>query len=110
MVKDINWLEPWDSLCTDPNFFENEFYTEVGEQHILYDRKVTVTGRRYDCDDFLFQVHDSEYGFAVVHLTYSKMREKDPNYPRTKLYKDLNDWINRCMIPDHSEYMLGEED
>lgn len=109
MVNNINWLEPWDSLCTEPSSFENELYNEVGEQHILYDKKVIAIGKRYDCDTFLFQVDNSEFHFAVVHLTYSQKRE-DPKYPKTKLYKDLNDWINRCMIPDHSEYILEDED
>jgi hypothetical protein len=109
MVNNIKWLEPWDSLCTEPSSFEKEFYNEVGEQHILYGKKVIAIGRRYDYDTFLFHVDNSEFRFAVVHLTYS-LKEEDSNYPKTKLYKDLNDWINRCMIPDHSEYMLGEED
>ncbi|MFZ5985691.1 MAG: hypothetical protein ACOYWZ_01010 [Bacillota bacterium] len=72
-------------------------------------RKVTAIGRRYDCDDFLFRVHDSDFNYAVVHLTYSKMREENLSFPRTKLYKDLNDWINNCMIPDHLQYMLKNE-
>ena len=91
MVSDINWLEPWDSLSAAPNYFEKNFYREVGEQHVL------------------FQVHDSEINFAVVHLTYSYKREKESKYPRTIVYKDLNHWINVRMIPDHSEYTLDEE-
>lgn len=110
MNETINWLEPWDSLCTEPTSFERELYFEVGDGHILHGKKVTAIARRYDCDDFLFQVHDSEFNYAVVHLTYSRMKEKNPSFPRTKLYKDLNDWINDCMIPEHSEYMLGEEE
>ena len=110
MNKNINWLEPWDSLCTESNSFEQELYFEVGERHVLHGKKVTAIGRRYDCDDYLFQVHDSEFNYAVVHLTYSRMKEQDAGFPRTKLFKDLNDWINNCMIPDHSEYMFGEEE
>ena len=45
----------------------------------------------------------------MVHLTYSYKREKESKYPRTTVYKDLNHWINECMIPDHSEYTLDEE-
>lgn len=110
MDKNINWLEPWGKLCTDSMSFEKELYNEVGKQHILYGKRVVAVGRRYDCDEFLFQVHDSEFGFAVVHLTYSKSREDNPKHPKTRIYKDLNDWINKCMILDHSEYMLNEEE
>jgi signal recognition particle subunit SEC65 len=109
MDSGINWLEPWDSLCVEPTYFEKELYREVGEQHVLFNKKVTALGRRYDCDDVLFQVHNSEFHFAVVHLTYSSKREKESKYPRTKIYKDLNNWINECMIPDHSDYTLDEE-
>jgi len=110
MVNNINWLEPWDSLCADPSCFEKELYKEVGAQHILYGKKVTALGRRYDCDEVLFQVSDSEFYFVVVHLTYTAKSDEDPNYPRTKVYKNLNDWIDKCMISDHSEYILGEEE
>ncbi|WP_010243255.1 hypothetical protein [Acetivibrio cellulolyticus] len=110
MNKNINWLEPWDSLCTEPNHFEQELYFEIGERHVLYGKKVTAIGRRYDCDDFLFKVHYSEFNYAVVHLTYSRTKEQDASFPITKLFKDLNDWVNNCMIPDHSEYMLSEEE
>lgn len=109
MVNDINWLEPWDSLCTEASSFEKELYSEVGKQHILYGKKVKAIGRRYDCDDILFKVCDSELSFAVVHLTYSNKREEDSKYPRTKIYKDLHDWITNCMTPDHLKYVLDEE-
>lgn len=109
-MVNIEWLEPWDNLCTKPSSFERELFSEVGNQHILYGKRVKALGRRYDCDDFLFQVFDSEFSYAVVHLTYSKKVEGNPNYPKTKVYKDLDDWLNKCMLPDHSEYMLGEEE
>ncbi|HEX9059358.1 MAG TPA: hypothetical protein VF941_04195 [Clostridia bacterium] len=105
----INWLEPWDELCTEPSSFEKELYKEVGELHILYGKKVSAIGRRYDCDDFLFQIHDSEFKYAVVHLTYSSKKEKSPNWPRTKTFKDINDWIDNCMIPVHEEYTICDE-
>lgn len=109
MDWNINWLEPWGAICTESVTFENVLYNEVGEHHILFDKKVTVIARRYDCDDFLFQVHDSEFSYAVVHLTYSMKKEADPKYPITKVFKDIDDWIKRCMIPDNSEYMVWDE-
>ena len=99
----IKWLEPWDSLCTDGKSFEQELYKEVGRNHVLYNKKVSVIGRRYDRDDFLFEVKDIEFKFAVVHLTFSGKEEIGVN-PRTKVYKDLDHWINRCMILDHNEF------
>ncbi|MCT8978496.1 hypothetical protein N4T77_18060 [Clostridium sp. CX1] len=108
----IEWLEPWGSLCTGPDYFEKELCNEVGILHVLYGKKVSAIGRRYDCDDVLFRVYHSKFNYAAVHLTYSnsKMGKVNPKYPRTKLYKDLDDWIKKCMIPDHSEYILYEEE
>lgn len=106
----INWLEPWESLCTAPDSFESELYNEVGRNHILFGKKVSAIGRRYDCDDLLFRVFDSEFNYAVVHLTYSKKTKVTPQYPKTTVYKDLGSWVNECMMPTHSDYVLCEEE
>lgn len=103
LCRNIDWLEPWDSLCTEGSLFEQELYKELGKNHVLYSKKVTAIGRRYDCDDFLYEINDIEFKFAVVHLTFSD-KDESGTYPRTKLYKDLDDWINRCMIPQHNEF------
>jgi len=73
------------------------------KNHILHDKKVSAIGRRYDRDKFLFQVNDLGFEVAVVNLTFS-VKEENNNFPKIKLYKDLNDWINNCMIPDHYEF------
>jgi len=104
MDKNIEWLEPWDSLCTNGISFEQELYNEVGRNHVLYMKTVTAIGRRYDRDEFLFQVNSSEFKIAVVQLTFSGKKLTDSNYPKTRLYIDFNDWINNCMIPDHIEF------
>jgi len=100
----IEWLEPWDTICTDGSTFEEELYKELGRNHILYGKKVSALGRRYDRDEYLFQVNNSNYKIAVVHLTFSGKEEKDNNYPRTKFYKDLDDWVSNCMVIDHYEF------
>jgi len=108
MNLNIDWLEPWDAICTEPISCEKELYNEVGKNHILLGKKVKAIGRRYDCDDVLFKLEGEEFKLVVVHLTYSNKIESNPNYPRTKVFKDIDDWTQRCMIPDHSEYMVGE--
>jgi hypothetical protein len=97
----INWLEPWGSV-QNPEVFEKELYREVGQQHILYGKKVIAIGARCDCDDCLFEVLDSDFRFAVVHLTYSK--EENPNWPDTEIYKDIDTWIKERMMADHEEF------
>jgi len=108
MSLNIDWLEPWDKLHIDSISFENELYKEIGTSHILNGKGVTAIGRRYDCDDILFQVYDAEFKYAVVHLTFSTEREENPIFPYTTIYMDLNDWINRGMKPDNEEYLFEE--
>ena len=108
MVSNIDWLEPWDKLHTEASSLENELYKEVGTSHILNGKRATAIGRCYDCDDVLFEVHDAEFKYAVVHLTYSTKREENPIFPCTTIYMDLNDWINRGMKPDNEEYLCAE--
>lgn len=103
MYRNIEWLEPWDSLCTDRSSFEEELRKELRQGHVLYGKKVAVIGRCYDCDEFLLEVSGFEFRYAVAHLTFSG-KEESGNYPKTKAYKGLNDWINRCMIPDNNEF------
>ncbi|QLY77851.1 hypothetical protein [Clostridium intestinale] len=103
MYGNIAWLEPWYCLCTEGSSFEQELYKELGKNHVLNNKKVSVIGRRYDRDDFLFEINDIEFKLAVVHLTFSG-KDESGTYPKTKLYKDLDDWINRCMLPDHTEF------
>ncbi len=106
MKFEIDWLEPWNLLCTEPSSFEEELYREIGKDHILYGKKVRTIGRRYDKDDFLYIVDDSQFSLAVVHLTYCHHTEENLDFPITKLFKDLDDWVNNCMLPDHEEYVL----
>ncbi|MDF2587635.1 MAG: hypothetical protein K0S41_1476 [Anaerocolumna sp.] len=104
-MDDIDWLEPWNSLINNKHFFENELNNEIGNQHILYGKKVTAIGRRYDCDDILYQVYNCDFEFAVVHLTFRKTIEGSPLYPRTDIYKNIDSFVNECMVPLYIEYI-----
>jgi hypothetical protein len=45
----------------------------------------TSIGRRYNYDDVLFKVTNSEFYFAAVHLTYYSKREEKPNQVRLRV-------------------------
>ncbi len=102
MKQKIKWLEPWHPLKTSPYPIEREFYSEVAKNHILFGKKVIPIGRRHDRDEFLFQVIGTNPFYAVVHLTYSK-QNGNGEFPLTKVYKDLDSFIDNCMFPDHME-------
>jgi hypothetical protein len=52
----------------------------------------------------LFALDDGTSTCAVVHLTYSKKREANANWPHTKIFASLGAWREECMLPDHKEY------
>ena len=61
--------------------------------------------RRADCDDVLFITEDEPMLVAVVHLTYSGIREVDTRWPSVRLYETLEEWATVGMVRDHEEFM-----
>ena len=100
-VRSIDWLQPWQP--TEPGL-EVELEREVSRGHPLFGRRAIAVGRRIDNDDVLFWIHDSPTPYAVVHLTWTGQREPAPQFPWTTLYASVDDWRERCMLPDHAEY------
>ena len=95
---DINKLNKnddlWSVIDTSKNYFAQELYKELGKEHILYDIQVKELARREECDDVLFLLLDGSERYAVVHLTWSGKKEKNPLYPLTRLYNKFTDLIN----------------
>lgn len=79
-------LEPW-SATSDVHILD-EFRREMAPGHVLEDIELSPVARRKDCDDVLFALDDGSGRFAVVHLTFSKSRERDSRFPRTWFFKD----------------------
>lgn len=63
---------------------------------------LTVIARRQDRDDVLFALSDG--GVAIVHLTYSRERERQPDLPSTWLYGTLDRFVEEAMRPAHREW------
>jgi hypothetical protein len=99
-LRAFDWLDPWQP--TAPGL-EAELDREVGRGHPLSGRRAIAVGRRLDNDDVLFWLPNGPAMFAVVHLTWTGKREGSPQWPGTTLYSSLDDWRERCMIPDHDE-------
>src|SRR5262245_50495560 len=103
----IEWQKPWEAVA-DGTPLVAELNRELSPGHLLFGRLVSAVGRRGDNDDVLFELLDEPPGLAVVHLTWRMSREPDPEWPYTVLYADMSNWRNRCMIPDHQEWIGGE--
>jgi hypothetical protein len=97
----LHWLEPWRAVVSG---LEVELKNEIGEGHPLYGQKAISVARRFDSDDVLFLLLEHASPLAVVHLTWTGRTEKNSNWPHTALYASLDDFVQRCMKPDHDEY------
>jgi hypothetical protein len=104
---EIEWLRPWERLKDAGEALVAELQKELPAHHVLYGVPVIAVARRIDCDDVLFAADDTSKTLAVVHLTWAGKRERDPQWPSTLLYRDWQDWIERCLGPDNREYSAG---
>ena len=106
----MKWLEPWsevrDSMSeTFLRAWEKQLALETGPGHPLYQMNAKIIGRRFDCDDALFQLEDGRV--AMVEMTWSKKQERNPYFPRTHIYDSLWAWEQDALASDHAEWVLG---
>lgn len=97
----VQLLDPWARAVPG---LEGELRNEVSDGHPLYGRKAISVARRQDSDDVLFLLLDHPSPLAVVHLTWTGRPERSSTWPQTTFYASLQDWVERCMKPDHAEF------
>lgn len=100
----LQWLEPWERVEAHSEGLVQELLRELRPGHVLQGLSVAAAARRVDCDDVLFATDNPAMPLAVVHLTWSGQMEPIPESPYTTGYKSWDDWIERCLLPDHREY------
>ncbi len=98
----VDWLEPWVPAVAG---LEKELEKEIGKDHVLFGHPCSSVARRIDKDDVLFQISGQEKLFAVVQLTWSGKTESDSQFPKTELFHDIAEWVEKKMKRDHQEYM-----
>jgi hypothetical protein len=102
-ASQIEWRKPWMQYPSDSaESLESELRNEMCPGHVLFERAFVAIGWRRGVDDFLFYLGDTSPRFAVVHLTWRK--ESSPDWPHTKLFETLDDWIQQGMAIDAEEY------
>jgi hypothetical protein len=100
----IVWLEPWSPINDSKTRMnvERELYKEIRQGHLLYRQPMRAIGRSQEKNIFLF-----EYGLslklAVVQLTFRRFLTV-PLLPTTDIYRDLIEFIDKRMKPDHEAY------
>lgn len=78
----------------------DELRAEVGPRHPLFNVPVSVAAWHTDDDEYLFELGSGPDAFAVVHLTWSGQRDKNPMWPATEFFASWDDWVDRRMLPD----------
>src|SRR5688500_1556797 len=98
----MNWLEPWEDLTIGQReLFEKELRRELTKGHLIFGINAQAVGKDGGSDDILFRINNKEFEFALVHLTWS--RESNPVFPRTTLYKDWDEFVQKKMKVDNNE-------
>lgn len=101
--SNIAWMIPWEPIKDKHEQFINELLKEVGDKHSLYGVKVKPIGRATNQDDVLFFIPERNI-YAVVHLTWSGKKDMHPNFPSTKYFDTLEQWVEKCMKIDNKEF------
>jgi hypothetical protein len=88
--RDLILPAHWEDLGTRPDqrqALHTQFDREVADQHALAGESLDLVAACTACDDVLFRVRDAAV-YAVVHLTWSSVREPAPEFPWTDLHRD----------------------
>ena len=95
------WREPWRPIVPG---LEVELRNETVEGHPLFGEKAISVGRNHDTDDVLFLLLEHAEPLAVVHLTWRGRPDRTVTWPHTTFYSSLQEFVDRCMTPDHREF------
>ncbi|UII32320.1 hypothetical protein LVD17_00515 [Fulvivirga ulvae] len=98
----MKFLKPWHD--TDENL-EVQLRKEISVGHILYGKEVKTIARRQDNDDVLFKVADTDFQYAMVHLTWSSKSNPDSTYPLTRTFKDADEVFERLILEDNNNWV-----
>ncbi len=96
-------LPPWEPIAEGESF-EAELRTELMEGHPLFGISAVAVARRIDKDEVLFSLDDPTNSFSVVLLSWRMKPETIPNWPLSRSYRNLDQWVAECMRPDNLEY------
>ena len=95
-MSELNSDLPFDWDFIDESrerFFTTELHNELCSTHLLYQRSVIAITDKDGSDDVLFKCTDGPELFEV-HLTWKK--ETRPEWPRTKMHKDMHAFLESC--------------
>lgn len=90
-----DWYEPEDDLHRQE--VEEELREEVGEGHVLKGLSVHLLAQYETTDDALFALDDGRV--AQVHMTWSSKMQKNPKFPATRIFPNVEAWLSLWNAP-----------
>ena len=104
-LETYSFQAPWAAIDDDGSGLVSELEKELPKNHTLSGGTFRAVARRHDCDDVLFLVERGEkQELAIVHLTWTGLRESDPYYPATEVFKSMEELIKKRLEPDANEF------
>jgi len=103
IATSFHWLRPWQGVGDLGELIDTELTKELSGRHSLHGVPVHAIAKRRDCDDVLFMI-EGDKRLAVVHLTWSGKTESNKKFPLTDMYYGWQDWVDRCLLPEHRSY------
>lgn len=93
MASQLYLQAPWEKV-EQQEAFVSELDHEVGPGHPLFKSVRKALAKATDRDDVLFEIDDGKTTrYAVVHLTWSGNTETSPNWPRTRIFDSIPDFV-----------------
>lgn len=100
MENGIKYKNPWYETNQD---LTQQLKIEIAANHILADKKVKTMARRDDNDDVLYKILDKDFSYAIVHLTWKQTKHNDPKWPRTRIFKNLEE-VQKQINKDNTDW------
>lgn len=97
---------PWFRTKSD---FTRQLSLEISSSHVLYGKEVRSIAKREDNDDVLFQVMNTAFEYAVVHLTWTSNDHSSGVFPYTELYTDWRELYENRLLTDSLDYEQEED-
>ena len=88
MENVIKYKNPWYETDQD---LTQQLRLEIASNHVLANKRVKTLARRGDNDDVLYRIDDDDLKYAIVHLTWKQSKHSGLEWPRTRLFKSLDE-------------------
>ncbi len=100
MENAIKYKNPWHETDQD---LTKQLKLEIASNHVLANKIVKTIARRGDNDVVLYKIIDNDSEYAIVHLTWKQSKHTDSEWPRTRIFKNLDE-VQKQINKDNTDW------